>query len=82
MNRQINYKKSAHYKKGLHRKRKKKAKDIFIPRIIADSNIWYMLGENDELFDNIKSNITPIYNNLWELCNTGLHDRTPERPSL
>jgi ribosomal protein L30 len=45
--------------------------EIVPPRIIADTNIWYLLGENQELFEKVKDNLHPIYNNLWELATTG-----------
>lgn len=76
MNRKLNHKKWAYHKKRLHRKRKNSRKRTFIPRIIVDTNIWYQLGKNEELFNKVKDKLTPVYNNLWEMANTGaLHDR-------
>jgi hypothetical protein len=80
MNKRISYKKWARYKKELHRRRKQKKKDSFIPRIIVDTNIWlHVLGDNDELFEEVKKDITPMYNNLWELCITGCHNSKPTK---
>ncbi|MEA3495746.1 MAG: hypothetical protein U9R42_06895 [Bacteroidota bacterium] len=37
-------------------------------RIIADTNIWYELGHNEELFNKIKNEpICPTYTNIYEL---------------
>ena len=36
-----NYEEWARYKKKLHRRRKKKRKASFVPRVVADTNIWY-----------------------------------------
>lgn len=46
----------AHYKKALHRRRRNKCKASFVPRIVADTNIWYYLGDNESLFLELKSN--------------------------
>ena len=71
MNRKINHKKWSLHKKRLHRKRKSRRKRSFVPRIIVDTNVWYQLGKDDVLFNKVKDKLTPIYNNLWEMSNTG-----------
>lgn len=71
MNRKINHKKWSLHKKRLHRKRKSRRKRTFVPRIIVDTNVWYQLGKDDVLFNKVKDKLTPIYNNLWEMSNTG-----------
>ena len=78
MNSRFGYKKWSQHKKKLHRRRKKYKKGTFIPRIIADTNIWYQLGKDDALFDAIKDKLTPIYNNLWEMSNTGALYKKPD----
>ena len=76
MNNRFNHKKWAYHKKGLHCKRKNRKKRTFVPRIIVDTNIWYQLGKDEVLFDKVKDQLTPVYNNLWEMSNTGaLYDR-------
>lgn len=41
-------------------------------KIIADTNIWYLLGREPTLFERVKSeNICPNYINIIELTNTG-----------
>lgn len=66
-------------KKKLSRRRKQKKKKSFIPRIIVDTNIWiHVLGGNDVLFEKVKNDVAPMYNNLWELCITGIHGSKPE----
>lgn len=76
MNSKLNHKKWAYHKKKLLSKRKNRKKRTFIPRIIADTNIWYQLGKDEALFNRVKDKLTPIYNNLWEMANTGaLYDR-------
>lgn len=76
MNRKLNHKKWSYHKKKLHCKRKNHRKSIFVPRIIVDTNVWYQLGKDDVLFNKVKDKLTPIYNNLWEMSNTGaLYDR-------
>lgn len=41
------------------------------PRIITDTNIWYYIGANDELFEKTKKmNLTPNFINLEELTHT------------
>jgi hypothetical protein len=41
-------------------------------KIITDTNIWYKLGRNGELFEKVKEkNLCPNYVNLIELSNTG-----------
>ena len=66
MNNRFNHKKWAYHKKGLHCKRKNRKKRTFVPRIIVDTNIWYQLGKDEVLFDKVKDQLTPVYNNLWE----------------
>lgn len=78
MNSRFGYKKWSQHKKKLHRRRKNYKKGTFIPRIIADTNIWYQLGKDDALFDAIKDKLTPIYNNLWEMSNTGALYKKPD----
>lgn len=73
MNRKINHKKWSLHKKRLHRKRKSRRKRSFVPRIIVDTNVWYQLGKDDVLFNKVKDKLTPIYNNLWEMSNTGYY---------
>lgn len=74
-----NHEKWARYKKKLHRRRKKKRKASFVPRIVADTNIWYYLGSNKPLFSKLKDQLTPTYVSLWELCNTGILKSDPLR---
>ena len=63
-------------KKKLYRKRKNHRRKTFVPRIIVDTNIWYQLGKDDVLFNKVKDKLTPTYNNLWEMSNTGkLHNQ-------
>lgn len=79
MDKRINHKKWAHWKKELHRRRKRKKRKSFVPGIIVDTNIWlHVLNDNDDLFEKVKKQIVPMYNNLWELCITGIHERKPE----
>lgn len=59
------------YKKKLRLKRKRIKKKKYQPRIIVDTNIWYDFADNPELFERLKSEITPTYITLSELCNTG-----------
>lgn len=76
MNSKLNHKKWAYHKKKLHCKRKNHKKRTFVPRIIVDTNIWYQLGKDEALFNKVKGKLTPVYNNLWEMANTGaLYDR-------
>lgn len=76
MNSKLNHKKWAYHKKKLHCKRKNHEKGAFVPRIIVDTNIWYQLGKDEALFNKVKGKLTPVYNNLWEMANTGaLYDR-------
>lgn len=77
MNSKQNHKKWVYRKKMLYRKRKNRRKKAFVSRIIADTNIWYELGRDGLLFDRVKNQLTPIYNNLWEMSNTGLLHRRP-----
>jgi hypothetical protein len=79
MNKKLNHNKWAFHKKRLHKKRKRHKKSIFIPRIIADTNIWYKLGDNQTLFDKVKDELCPTYNNLWELSNTRRLNTSPEK---
>lgn len=79
MNKNLNYKKWAFNKKRLHLKRKRYKKKIFVPRVIVDTNIWYALADDEELFNKVKSELYPIYNNLWELSNTGRIHSNPEK---
>ena len=44
-----------------------------------DTNIWYALADDEELFNKVKSGLYPIYNNLWELSNTGRIHSNPEK---
>lgn len=74
-----NCKQWAHSKKGLNRKRKRKRKVSFVPRIVADTNIWYYLGDNNSLFLELKNKLVPTYVSLWELCNTGILKSDPLR---
>lgn len=74
-----NHKEWARHKKELRRRRKKKRKASFVPRIVADTNIWYYLGNNEPLFLDIKGQLTPTYVSLWELCNTGVLKNDPLR---
>lgn len=75
MNKILTYKKWAKHKKKLRLRRKNKHKAKFVPRVIVDTNIWYMLGSDDKLFNLLKGQLVPVYNNLWEMANTGLlHD--------
>ena len=71
MNRRINHKKWSLHKKRLHRKRRSHKKKTFVPRIIVDTNVWYQLGKDDVLFNKVRDKLAPIYNNLWEMSNTG-----------
>lgn len=66
-----NHKEWARHKKELHQRRKKKRKASFVPRIVADTNIWYYLGDNEYLFGELKKQLAPTYVTLWELCHTG-----------
>ena len=66
-----NHKEWTRHKKELHRRRKKKRKASFVPRIVADTNIWYYLGDNEYLFGELKKQLAPTYVTLWELCHTG-----------
>lgn len=76
MDSKLNHTKWAYHKKSLHRKRKNRKKRAFVPRIIVDTNIWYQLGKDDALFNKVKDKLTPVYNNLWEMANTGaLYER-------
>ena len=59
------------HKKRLRLKRKQFKKRIFVPRVVIDTSVWYLLGKDDDLFNREKSKLSPIYNNLWELSNTG-----------
>lgn len=79
MKRIRNHKERGQYKKKLHQRRKKKHKVSFIPRIVADTNIWYYLGENKPLFSKLKNQLAPTYVSLWELCNTGILKSDPLR---
>lgn len=41
-------------------------------RIIPDTNIWYLLGRDNDVFEKVKDNtICPNYVNITELSNTG-----------
>lgn len=71
MNRRINHEKWSLHKKKLHLKRRSHKKKTFVPRIIVDTNVWYQLGKDDVLFNKVRDKLTPIYNNLWEMSNTG-----------
>lgn len=76
MNSKLNHKKWSRHKKKLHCKRKNHRKRTFVPRVIVDTNVWYQLGKDDVLFNKVKDKLTPNYNNLWEMSNTGaLYDR-------
>lgn len=79
MNRRLNYKEWTSYKKRLHLKRKQNKKKRFVPRVIVDTNIWYALADNEELFNKVKNELYPVYNNLWELSNTGRIHSNPEK---
>lgn len=58
-------------KKRLKLRRKRKKRMLFNPRIVVDTNVLYMLADNDELFEKVKFKIAPNYINLWELNHTG-----------
>jgi hypothetical protein len=48
-------------------------------KIIADTNIWYELGENDELFKSVKQEpICPTFANIYELSKSHNHINDPE----
>jgi hypothetical protein len=74
-----NHERWAHCKNKLHRRRKNKCKAYFVPRIVADTNIWYYLGSNKALLSKLKDQLTPTYVSLWELCNTGILKSDPLR---
>lgn len=41
-------------------------------RIIPDTNIWYLLGRDNDVFEKVKDKtICPNYVNITELSNTG-----------
>lgn len=59
-------------KKHFRLNRRRKLKCKFMSRIIADTNVWYLLGADEKLFESVRQSIVPVYNNLWEMSTTGL----------
>lgn len=74
-----NHKQWARCKKKLHRRRKNKRRASFVSLIVADTNIWYYLGNNEPLFLKLRGQLAPTYVPLWELCNTGVLKSDPLR---
>jgi ribosomal small subunit protein bTHX len=72
-------KKRKSYRNTGHIYNSEEDKDKRKNRVIADTNIWYKLGDNQELFDKVKETIYPVYNNLWELSATGRLYSAPEK---
>jgi hypothetical protein len=59
-------------KKKLQKRRSNKKLLMTNSRLIADTNVWYLLGRDNEIFEKVKNKrICPNYINIVELSNTG-----------
>lgn len=47
-------------KKHFRLNRRRKLKCKFMSRIIADTNVWYLLGADEKLFESVRQSIVPV----------------------
>jgi len=67
---------SSKKKLSLKRKHTRKINKFYV---ITDTNIWYQLGGDEDLFNNNKNCLRPTYSNLWELSYSGRIVSSPDK---